>query len=206
MFGPISSSNLELVEFDVSDSKHDLLSVLEDLSAYEPTVAGGAVRAFLEDRPITSDIDLFFTCPVKLEQCAAFLGTPIRESKPALTFSYRGYEIQLVRFYHPTVEGLLDSFDYTICQFAIRNGVLYAPKEALFDLLQKRLMVHKIKLPVASMRRMLKYAKEFHVPNQCMLDYLELVRQMPDLPEEAGYLTNGPDDDILVVEDKTCTS
>lgn len=54
----------------------------------------------------------------------------------------------------------MESFDFTICQFALLKDKVYTGDMSLLDLGGKKLVPHKITFPVASMRRAIKYAKK----------------------------------------------
>ena len=69
--------------------------------------------------------------------------------------------IQLVKIdYYQTVDDLLDTFDFTITQFAYDGNYLYCGDYSLWDLSRRKLALHKMTYGVATMRRMLKYTNQ----------------------------------------------
>lgn len=148
-------------------------------------LAGGAVRDTLSGTALSSDIDLFFknselfkVYRKKLEDMGAVLKRSTDSHKTfTLTIEEKEYEIQLIHIaYHPSVEALLDSFDFTICQFATDGKNLYSGDYSLFDLARKRIAIHKITFGVSSMRRLIKYTnKGFYACSGCLTEFLTAV-------------------------------
>lgn len=129
-------------------------------------LAGGYVRRGMIGQPQDSDIDLFFKTEEDFKAQEAHLKasgfTLHKENKSTKTYIKDGQEYQLIfGRYYSTYEELLDTFDYTICQCAmLSSGKVLCTLEFLLDAYRKRLAVHKITYPVASCRRMLKYARQ----------------------------------------------
>lgn len=112
-------------------------------------LAGGFLRAILTDMNI-KDVDLFVTdssIVLKVRDALVRHGLVLMsETKNSLTF--RGVDLSLpiqliTRFYAPTPEELVKSFDFTICQFAAwvednfdgtHEWRTYAPDQAFADL------------------------------------------------------------------------
>lgn len=161
-------------------------------------LAGGAIRRTLIKQPLDSDFDFFFYDErfkkswestllaygegvVDLDQLSNKRGfKKVKETEHRV--QYEGYFMgkpvvfQGIYFkYYNNIEEVLDSFDYTITQFAIDDlGFLVTTPEALWDLGRKRLAINKITYPVASLRRMLKYSSQgFTVCGGCMADFIE---------------------------------
>lgn len=155
-----------------------------------PWLAGGAVRATLQDQPIKSDYDIFFANEIQLHKCRDELihigAKKIKENDHNETYFFVPdetdpsvkLEIQLIKHkYYNNVYELLDSFDYTICQFATDGKELVCGPYALWDLARKRLAIHRITYPVASMRRMIKYAnKGFTVCGGMLTDFIRRIQ------------------------------
>ncbi len=124
-----------------------------------PWICGGAVR-----RAITgldeSDYDFFFPGEHELTSFVAdlmkrgFTMSSSGKMNVTLTGDIEvGTEdkpkkhkviVQAIKIYAPSASIVLDSFDFTICQFAMDggDGILLNPM-ALFDLTRKKLVVHK---------------------------------------------------------------
>lgn len=149
-----------------------LLTYLPPLTAQGPWLAGGALRRTLMGKEPESDLDFFFRDAQQLDEFEARLVASglrkVRETEHHR--HYRGKlgpddpverDVQLIRFaFYGNAEAVIDSFDFTICQFAFDGMTLTVGEYALWDLGRKRLAVHKITYPVSSMRRMLKYGTQ----------------------------------------------
>ena len=147
-------------------------------------LGGGAIRRVLMGMPLDSDFDYFFKSKDHFEVWEANL---LRNNKGLKktreTTHHCQYEgvvgdssipvvIQAImfRFYDSTWD-VLDSFDYTITQFVLSGSKLYTTTESLWDLGRKKLVLHKVTYPVATMRRMLKYTNQgFTACGGCMQD------------------------------------
>lgn len=132
--------------------------------------AGGAIRRTLIKQALDSDFDFFFRSADALAEWEKKLPLTlalVRETehhkhwKGTVEGSAIPVEIQAIRFrYYADAADVIDSFDYTITQFALDGGNLVTTPEALWDLGRKRLAIHKVTYPVATMRRMLKYSRQ----------------------------------------------
>jgi hypothetical protein len=160
-----------------SDDKFDeltlvkVLSGLPPLASSGPWLGGGALRRTILGTEPDSDFDFFFRDAAQLAEFGADIEGrgfyKVRESEHHI--EYRGNvggtgmprDVQCIRFaFYQNVEAVIDSFDFTICQFAFDGARLMCGEFALWDLGRKRLAVHRLTYPVSSMRRMLKYASQ----------------------------------------------
>uniref|UniRef100_UPI003C724CEE hypothetical protein n=1 Tax=Roseomonas chloroacetimidivorans TaxID=1766656 RepID=UPI003C724CEE len=148
-----------------------VLAGLPPLTSQGPWLAGGALRRTLLGQEPKSDFDMFFR---DADQLAAYLSKleasgfrKVRETEHHVHL--RGapgemkleIDVQLIRFaFYLDAEAVLDSFDFTICQFAYDGETLTAGEFALWDLGRKRLAIHRVSFPVSTMRRMIKYASQ----------------------------------------------
>lgn len=177
-----------------------VLSALPSLSTDGPWLAGGALRRTLLRQEPDSDFDFFFR---DADQLAAFtakldgLGMEkLRETEHHI--HYRGrvgdsalpIDVQCIRFaFYASAEEVIDSFDFTICQFAFDGINLTAGHYSLWDLGRKRLAVHRVTFPVSSMRRVLKYASQgFKACNGCLATLLRATAENPSLNTEIAYV------------------
>ena len=92
-------------------------------------------------------------------------------------------DVQCIRFaFYADADAVINSFDFTICQFAFDGATLTHGEYALWDLGRKRLAVHQITFPVSSMRRVLKYATQgFKACNGCLAALLRATADNPSL-------------------------
>jgi hypothetical protein len=134
-------------------------------------IAGGAIRRWFAGGEPLSDVDCFF----QNEQ--AFLdhvnevlqhgAKLINTHKNAVTFELNDVLVQLIKIkFHPTVESLLDSFDFTVCQFAWDGTEIYSTPQAVISTLRKHLGAHILtkEFSVDSLRRAFKYCKKGYHP------------------------------------------
>lgn len=169
-------------------------------------IAGGAIRrVFLGEKGVKSDVDVFFQTQDDFNKCKEYFTKPCNKAYFSLnkdgenntSFKYKNSEgveteIQLIKKIFPGgVEDLFDNFDFTICQFALcasNLDVLYYTEEALYDTLNKRLVINKITYPIASLRRIIKYSKQGFYACQGMLQkFLEVTREV-DLSKNVEYI------------------
>jgi hypothetical protein len=142
-------------------------------------------------QPLDSDFDFFFR---DADHLAAWeKGLPntlslVRETehhkhwKGTVEGSSLPIDIQAIRFrFYDSPAAVIDSFDYTITQFVLDGGMLITTPYALWDLGRKRLAIHRITYPVATMRRMLKYTKQgFTACAGCMATLLKETATSPE--------------------------
>lgn len=165
-----------------------------------PWLAGGALRRTLLGKEPTSDFDFFFLNADQLrefeDRLIASGLTLVRETEHHK--HYRGKlgddpterDIQLIRFaYYASAKAVVDSFDFTICQFAYDGTTLTTGEFALWDLGRKRLAVNKITYPISSMRRMLKYGSQgFTACSGCLQELLRQSAHVPEINLETKYV------------------
>jgi hypothetical protein len=134
-----------------------------------PWIAGGALRRTLQQQPLESDVDYFFRdAEQKQTFHDALLGNGgwlISEKEHATTFGVKHEHntviVQAVTMaYYPSVEAVLDSFDFTITQFAYDGADLICGPHSLWDLARKRLALHKLTFGVSTVRRLIKYTRQ----------------------------------------------
>ena len=98
--------------------------------------------------------------------------------------------IQLIRTrFYSSPEDVIDSFDFTVCQFAAsKEGLTFSPM-GLLDMARKRLVLHRITFPSSTMRRMLKYAKKgYYACGGQLVSMVEQIKNAPDENVEVLYV------------------
>ena len=175
-----------------------LLAALPALSKTGPWLAGGALRRTLMGQEPSSDFDFFFQDADQLAEFRAAverLGlVKVRETQHHV--HYRGRvgdsaierDIQMIRFaFYPSAEAVIDSFDFTICMIAFDGETLTVGDHTFWDLGRKRLAVHKITYPVATMRRLLKYGTQgFTACKGCLAAILKETVASPEIQKQLG--------------------
>lgn len=152
-----------------------LLNHLPKPTPTGPWIAGGAVRRMITDGVLgDGDIDYFFQhqnqfgefCNmIRTNKTLTIMEEKVNENNIQFTLtvplSVAIIKVQAINFaYFLTVEELLDSFDFTVCQFAYDGDKLYCGDMALWDLARKRIVVNNIRFPIATLRHMLKYSRQ----------------------------------------------
>lgn len=139
------------------------------LATNGPWLAGGAVRRTLLRQPLDSDFDIFFANQEQLSTFCDWLetvgATLLMETEHHKTFRVtladESRTVQCIRFqFYGSVTELLDSFDFTITQFAYDGETLYCGDYSLWDLARKRLALHKLTFGVSTLRRLIKYTRQ----------------------------------------------
>lgn len=168
----------------------DLFRILSPIRQ-DAWCAGGAIRRTLINQSLDSDFDFFFR---DADHLAAWeTGLPSTLVKVRETEHHKHWrgpvgdsaipiDVQAIRFrFYKSAEDVIDSFDYTITQFALDGDNLVTTPIALWDLGRKRLAIHKVTYPVATMRRLLKYSRQgFTACNGCMATLLRETAQSPE--------------------------
>jgi len=169
-------------------------------------VAGGAVRKVLTEEKQT-DIDFFFDTEAAFNEFTEDIESSsyhditsryqnefnntysltIRDVPEEKDFNVisKSIKVQAIKLYHSDIPSLMDSFDFTICQFALdivdetEINLLVGPY-SLYDLANKRLHVHKVSYGVSTARRIIKYTNKGYTACQGMLaDFLGKIIEDP---------------------------
>lgn len=146
-----------------------VLKELPEIHKDKVWLAGGAIRRTLIGDLLTSDLDFFFKSEDDLKQFRKELidkgAEEVTKNDHQETYSIqiknKSYLIQLIKInYYDSVEDVLNSFDFTITQFAYDGKDLICGDYSLWDLARKRLALHKLTYGVATMRRLIKYTNQ----------------------------------------------
>jgi hypothetical protein len=167
------------------------LSRLPKLSSAGPWVAGGSVRRLFEEKVNDSDFDFFFANAEQmnvfksaLEAGGALLqNTNDKNSTWILPRDKAGPEvkIQIITFqYYSSMQNIVDSFDFTLCQFAFDGSVFEVGDMSLYDVARKQIVPSKLTYAVASVRRLLKYTRQGYTI--CSGGLAEMLRQVVENP------------------------
>lgn len=173
-----------------------VLHELPPLATDGPWIAGGALRRTLQGKEPESDFDFFFRDEDQLKAFVLKLEEhgmeKIRET--AHHVHYRGRlgdecairDVQCIRFaFYSSASAVIDSFDYTICMLAFDGRTLTLGDFTLWDLGRRRLAINRITYPVATMRRMLKYASQgFTACKGCLAAILTETANSPALRDQ----------------------
>lgn len=176
----------------------DLCKILDELPECDrngPWLAGGSIRRTISAMPLESDFDFFFASEEQLGKFSKGLERLnfVKKKETEHHVQYEGFEgavercitIQLIRFrYYGNASEVLESFDFTICQFVFDGEHIHCGDYALWDLGRKRLAVGTITFPVSSMRRLLKYARQgFTACDGCLAALATAISDNPALAD-----------------------
>lgn len=173
------------------------LTRLPDLGAAGPWIAGGAVRRTINGEKLDSDFDFFFASEQQADQFETAMrglgAGQTAKTEKATTFTLPTempedgvylpeMKVQAIRFqYFADAEAVIDSFDFTLSQFAFDGEAIYVGPFSLWDVARKRIVIHKITYGVSSVRRLLKYAAQGYTV--CSGALAELLKQVVADPE-----------------------
>lgn len=160
-----------------------ILKFLPKIEESGPWVAGGSIWKAMENLTLDSDIDLFFKDE---NQCGEWLKTmrTIPYESHVLSEKINSYnismsfhvnrndynqtvKIQCIYFkYFVDINHLLDSFDFTACQFGFDGTNLYTGETSLEDLKNRQIIFHNVCDNVATGLHLRKYIdRGFVVPD-----------------------------------------
>lgn len=171
-------------------STDDVMRVYEALGGGS-WMAGGAIRRTLIGQALDSDFDFFFKSAKALADWESGLPSGlklVRETehhkhwRGTIAGSDLPIDVQAIRFrFYENAEQVIDSFDYTVTMFVLDGDEMVTTPYALWDLGRRKLAVHKISYPVATMRRLLKYTKQgFTACAGCLQSILKETASSPE--------------------------
>lgn len=155
--------------------------LLDNLLEFLPDgaiISGGFALSVIQDDKNAKDIDFFFTSKEAFDKTLELFRTATDEE-----WAYGGYTIveeslkpesRYVSLTHPTrphvqlmkmvwyenAAHVIDTFDFTISQFAFTNKNFIFNGAAMMDVAKKRLVLHRIQFPASTLRRVIKYASK----------------------------------------------
>jgi hypothetical protein len=140
--------------------------ILKGINYY---IAGGAIRDVFSLGYFTSDIDIFF--PNRIEAAKAIKA--FRKNRATIGFHNKQLvnvylneqKIQIVKAYlYSNTKELIDDFDFTVCSACYDGNKFYLHDNFFEDLAAKRLVINSLRLPLNTMKRVIKYVhKGFHI-------------------------------------------
>lgn len=155
--------------------QHPRINHINEILELGGIIAGGYARYMATDRSSANvieygDIDIFVPNYVEYNAVYNYLGT--FDDFPSDSYGQTVFDIDNVQFnlIKPdifrefyTVTGLIEEFDFTICQVALDKFGLWATADFYIDNLGDVLRFnpeYEIKDPILSMKRIIKYAKK----------------------------------------------
>lgn len=136
-------------------------------------LAGGMLRTMLDTvslSPQVTDVDLFFKDKGIKDLVFNFFDPRKgwehvfecpEGTLTTLKNKITGWKVQLITIaYYPSAEALLESFDFTVTQFATDGESFWMGESSYDDVIDKRLRWNVITYPSSSLHRMTKYVKK----------------------------------------------
>ena len=152
-----------------------ILKCIPKLGERGPWVAGGSVWRTINNEPLTNcDVDIFFTSKKHYEEgCMAMIGYPyvnniLNEKKNKWSTTYTVHvnegkfnkiiDIQFIgTFFHKTLPKLLDSFDFSVCQFGYDGSNMISGMYSIQDLQQRKIRLLTLTHPKTFLKHLSKY-------------------------------------------------
>jgi hypothetical protein len=201
--------------FEFTSRRNIKNATLDSLTAYLPDgaiIAGGFMTSVFSPEHTASDIDIFFLSGESFLKTYDMLCNP---SDVAEAWAWRGYKtatsrgellansdelrtvtftnedptklpIQLIKMvWFSAPEDVIDSFDFTVCQFsATREHLIFNPVSWV-DLHNKELIAHRWQIPVEMLYRLIKYVKKgFKASPRTLINACESIRSAKEIQSE----------------------
>ncbi len=160
-------------------------------------LAGGALRTLLDPKEQISDYDIFFEDMrrsvldelydeepknmARVKEVQDILLTEgfkcVFECPLGELFTYKlgDIKIQLILATVGEPQNVITTFDFGACRAAFDGNTLYFDKEFVRDTKTKRLSVQSVTFPVATIKRLVKYANKGYNINNATLQFMEKV-------------------------------
>lgn len=144
-------------------------------------LAGGSLRVLVDPTDEIKDYDLFFLSEEALWSTLSLIesmgGKKVFECPEGLLRTYRidGVKYQLIsKEFYGTLESVIEDFDITACCAAFDGKEIVYHRRFISDNLNKQVHLNKITYPVATMKRIAKYAeKGFYLTNYAVMDFIK---------------------------------
>ena len=164
------------------DSIRDVLGL--DILSPKVWLAGGALRTLIDHDDIINDYDLFFQNAESLIAVKSKLLTAgfdcIYECPNGYLFTYRknSVKIQLIcEKTYQNIEELLDSFDFTATCAATDGEFVYYSSAFVKDVKKKELRLANLVYPVATLKRIVKYAARGYTIRKVTVEFVKQVTE-----------------------------
>lgn len=160
-------------------------------------LAGGALRTLVDSEDVVCDFDIFFKSSEAIVDTKNKLSSAgfenIYECPNGFLFTYRkdSAKIQLVcRSEYTTPERLLDTFDFTAACAATDGNVLYYTFNFVKDVKHKKLRLHGLTYPVATLKRIVKYSRKGYKISEVAKEFVTAVNKAGEISEDGmiGYI------------------
>lgn len=147
-------------------------------------LAGGAIRDALNGNTEVADYDMFFSNTLDAQRVQLLLEEDLGfecmfkcPQGELTTFKKDGMKIQLVtKFFYNSMEEVIDRFDITACRHITDGKVILTKYSSVRDTFNKKINLHTIEFPNATMKRIQKYIqKGFTLTNKAVDKYVDRI-------------------------------
>ena len=180
------------------------LSRMPPVASGGPWLAGGAVRRTIQGISLDSDYDFFFRDAAQKDDFianakamgASVYGTNSKNTTLVIpskiitdidgkNIKLPELKLQAIHFaYYDSPEAVIDSFDFTLCQFAFDGNAIFMGEFSLWDVARKKIVPHRLSYATSSVRRLLKYSSQgFTACGGCISEVLQQVVANPSIIE-----------------------
>lgn len=168
-------------------------------------LGGGFMTSVVNDDKNAKDIDIFFNGPDAFKKTVEMFlnGNELDDDLWAFkdykldtedtVFKTDMSQLRFVKFTHATrppvqliklvwyesAEHLIDTFDFTIAQFATDGDELVFNPISFLDLSRKRLVLHRLQFPASTLRRLIKYTQKGYYA--CPGSLIDITQNINDL-------------------------
>lgn len=137
-----------------------ITNILDELDV-KYFIAGGCIKDYFRNQS-PKDIDIFFKTQEDLETVLKHFANQDSEivvnNDKVVKIKHKDSIYDLIKMLYPDVITLLESFDFTIAQFAITSDKeFFYTEEAFQDLTKRQLMLNSLPYPESTMIRVRKY-------------------------------------------------
>jgi hypothetical protein len=172
-------------------------------------ISGGFALSVVNEDKNAKDVDFFFTSQKAFEETLELFKNP-----PEKAWAYKGYKtseikydqnsryvlleheketrpkVQLLKMvWYDDAEHIIDSFDFTIIQFAFTNKEFVYNGASFMDLSRKRLVLHRMQFPASTLRRLIKYTqKGYYACPGSLVKICESIKEFNGSPDIDGLV------------------
>lgn len=213
----------EMTKLDMGKHPHlvdsDLFRILRHMPKMGvggPWVSGGSVwRTFNKEPLVNCDIDIFFRSKAQFEEISRrmgslpFVNNVISETKKKWNTLYKYHvnegknfnktvDVQFINMsYFSSLPKLMNSFDFTVCQFGWDGSTFYVGQTSIDDLTKKKIVLWKIAKPKSLLRHLTKYLSNgFTIPSEETYKLAYNLINMPCWVKTSGAEYGDEDDEF----------
>ena len=173
---------------------YGIISVLQPIED-KIIIAGGCLAGLIDSAfsKNINDVDIFIVNSKYQEEIFFFFERTLKAKKifkcpnnELTTYVFGGVKYQVIadpKLIRSSPEDLINEFDFTTCQLALFKRYLITTKQAIRDIKNRVLNIHKITYPIATMNRIYKYKRKGFKCKNAFEQFLYIV-QNNTFPEE----------------------